>query len=81
MFVKNATNASRTTFVNLHSLRSDDGLLDLFELDRTNFSLPGIGPSFNPEAFGCIASGPLKDKPITGCLGDQSAALVGQCAF
>ena len=33
------------------------------------------------QAFGKVASGPLQGVKITGCLGDQSAALVGQLAF
>lgn len=30
------------------------------------------------EEYGQIAEGPLKGVPITGCLGDQQAALLGQ---
>ena len=33
------------------------------------------------QAFGKMASGPLQGVRITGCLGDQSSALVGQLAF
>lgn len=30
------------------------------------------------EEYGRVAEGPLKGVPITGCLGDQQAALLGQ---
>ena len=44
-------------------------------------TLPKIVPSSDTKAFGKLASTVLKGLPITGCLGDQSAALVGQCGF
>ncbi|KAI9880556.1 MAG: Glycerol kinase [Pleopsidium flavum] len=81
VFVTDATNASRTMFVNLHNLQYDDTLLDFFQLDRKKITLPQIVASSDPEAFGWMASGSLKGTRITGCLGDQSAALVGQCGF
>jgi glycerol kinase len=79
--VTDTTNASRTMFMNLHTLQYDDELLDFFKLDRKHLILPKIVPSSDAKAFGKLASGPLKGVPITGCLGDQSAALVGQCGF
>lgn len=79
--VTDTTNASRTMFMNLHTLQYDDQLLDFFKLDRKHLTLPKIVPSSDKDAFGKLASGPLKDVSITGCLGDQSAALVGQCGF
>ncbi|KAI9761474.1 MAG: hypothetical protein M4579_000984 [Chaenotheca gracillima] len=79
--VTDATNASRTMFLNLHSLEYDERLLSFFELDRAKLTLPKVVPSSDPAAFGSMSSGPLKGVRITGCLGDQSAALVGQCAF
>lgn len=81
VLVTDATNASRTMFVNLHNLEYDYSLLEFFQLDRKKVTLPKIVPSSDREAFGSMASGPLKGTRITGCLGDQSAALVGQCAF
>lgn len=81
VFVTDATNSSRTMFVNLRKLEYDDEMLKFFELDRNKLRLPKIVPSSDPEAFGSFASGPLKDTTINGCLGDQSAALVGQLAF
>ncbi|SLM39280.1 glycerol kinase [Lasallia pustulata] len=81
IFVTDATNASRTMFMNLHKLQYDDTMLEFFELDTAKIKLPKVVPSSDPEAFGSLASGALKGTRITGCLGDQSAALVGQCAF
>jgi glycerol kinase len=79
--VTDATNASRTMFMNLHTVQYDDKLLDFFGVDRNKIKLPKIVPSSDPEAFGKLADGPLKGVRIAGCLGDQSAALVGQQAF
>lgn len=79
--VTDTTNASRTMFMNLHTLQYDDELLNFFQLDRKNLTLPKIVPSSDKEAFGALASTSLKGIKITGCLGDQSAALVGQCGF
>ncbi|KAG9234786.1 glycerol kinase-like protein [Amylocarpus encephaloides] len=79
--VTDSTNASRTMFMNLHTLQYDDKLLGFFGLDRNKIKLPRIVPSSDPEAYGKLASGTLKGIRITGCLGDQSAALVGQCGF
>jgi glycerol kinase len=81
IFVTDATNASRTMFMNLKTLQYDDELLKFFEVDRTKLNLPKIVPSSDPTAYGSLARGPLKGVPIAGCLGDQSAALVGQCGF
>ena len=75
------TNASRTMFVNLHTLEYDKTTLDFFGIDHHKMELPKIVPSSHHSAFGKIASGPLKGIKITGCLGDQSAALVGQLGF
>jgi len=81
MHVTDATNASRTMFMNLHTLEYDDKLLGFFELERSKLNLPKIVPSSSPDAFGSLASGKLRGIRITGCLGDQSAALVGQQGF
>lgn len=79
--VTDVTNASRTMFVNLHTLEYDSTVLDFFDIDPKKLHLPKIVPCSDAEAFGAIASGPLKGIRITGCLGDQSAALVGQLGF
>jgi len=79
--VTDCTNASRTMFMNLHTVQWDDKLLDFFGLDRKKLNLPKIVPSSSPDAFGCLQRGILQGVPIAGCLGDQSSALVGQQGF
>lgn len=81
VFVTDSTNASRTMFMNLHTVKYDPKLLEFFELDINKLHLPRIAPSSDAEAYGKIASGPLMGMKIAGCLGDQSAALVGQQGF
>jgi glycerol kinase len=81
VFVTDVTNASRTMFMSLRDLKYDDRLLDFFGLDRAKLRLPKIVPSSDPTEFGTLAVGPLQGTSITSCLGDQSAALVGHCAF
>ena len=81
VFVTDATNASRTMFADLRSLSYSSKVLSFFSLDRNKIHLPTIVPSSDAKAFGELGSGILKGTPITGCLGDQSAALVGQCGF
>ncbi|TEA18933.1 Glycerol kinase [Colletotrichum sidae] len=79
--VTDASNASRTMFMNLRTLQYDDELLSFFGIDRSKLRLPKIVPSSDPTAFGKLRHGVLKNVPIAGCLGDQSSALVGQCGF
>ncbi|CRK19966.1 hypothetical protein BN1708_003253 [Verticillium longisporum] len=79
--VTDSTNASRTMLMNLRTLHWEDSIIQTFGLDKHPLGLPRIVSSSDPNAFGSIFSGPLEGVRITGCLGDQSAALVGQCAF
>lgn len=79
--VTDVTNASRTMFMNLETLQYDDRLLNFFDIDPKKIRLPEIFPSADREGFGEICEGPLEGVPITSCLGDQAAALVGHCAF
>lgn len=81
ILVTDVTNASRTMLVNLQNLEYDTNLLEFFKFDRKKITLPKIIPSCDPDAFGSLASGPLQGVKITGSLGDQSAALVGQLRF
>ncbi|OIJ23618.1 glycerol kinase GlpK [Nocardioides luteus] len=76
--VTDVTNASRTMLMNLETLDWDDELLGFFDIPRQ--MLPEIRPSSEPNAYGTtLAHGPLKGEiPITGILGDQQAAMVGQ---
>ncbi|MEU8244402.1 glycerol kinase GlpK [Actinoplanes missouriensis] len=79
--VTDVTNASRTMLMNLETLDWDDELLSFFGVPRR--MLPEIRPSSDPSGFGVAHSpGPLGgDVPITGDLGDQQAATVGQVCF
>jgi glycerol kinase len=81
VIVTDVTNASRTMLVNLQNLEYDTDLLEFFEFDRKKVTFPKIMPSSDSDAFGSLAYGPLQGKSITGSLGDQSAALVGQLGF
>jgi len=79
--VSDPTTASRSMLMNLETLEYDDRLLNFFRLDRSKIHLPKIVRSSDKEAYGHLASGALAGVPIMGCLGDQSAALVGQRGF
>ncbi|PKY03094.1 hypothetical protein P168DRAFT_297975 [Aspergillus campestris IBT 28561] len=88
VFVTDATNASRTMFMNLDTLEYDPFLLDLFGLSTSSTNtttttnhtihLPKISSSSHPTAYGTLTTTTLAGTPITSCLGDQSAALIGQ---
>nr|Q4R4D5.1 RecName: Full=Glycerol kinase 2; Short=GK 2; Short=Glycerokinase 2; AltName: Full=ATP:glycerol 3-phosphotransferase 2; AltName: Full=Glycerol kinase, testis specific 2 [Macaca fascicularis]BAE02030.1 unnamed protein product [Macaca fascicularis] len=71
------TNASRTMLFNIHSLEWDKELCDFFEIPMD--LLPNVFSS--SEIYGLIKTGALEGVPISGCLGDQCAALVGQMCF
>jgi glycerol kinase len=75
------TNASRTMLMDLETLDWDQELLDIFGIPRA--MLPQINPSSHPEAYGQTrTTRPLRTAvPITGVLGDQQAATVGQVCF
>lgn len=81
VFVSDVTNSSRTMFMNIHTLKYDDSLISWFGLDSSKLHLPTIIRSSDPERYGALTTGSLKGVPITGVLGDQSAALVGQKGF
>jgi len=71
------TNASRTQLMNLDSLDWDAELLETFTVPRE--MLPEIRSS--SENYGELAVTCLKGVAISGILGDQHAALVGQTCF
>lgn len=79
--VSDPSNASRTMFMNIHTLDYDAELIDWFRIDRNKVALPKIVRSADAEAYGSLATTSLKGVKIMGCLGDQSAALVGQKGF
>jgi glycerol kinase len=72
------TNASRTMLMDLEKLDWDDELLSFFDIPRA--MLPSIAASSPSQPFGVtVEAGPLGGEvPITGILGDQHAAMVGQ---
>ena len=67
--------------MDLRSLDWDDGLLKLFNIPRA--MLPKITSSSQPGGFGTTrkTAGFSREIPISGDLGDQQAALVGQACF
>src|SRR5690349_24665228 len=79
--VTDVTNASRTMLMDLETLDWDDELLSFFGIARQ--MLPEIRPSSNPDYYGVTRlRGPLGGEvPLTGDLGDQQAATVGQVCF
>ncbi len=78
--VTDVTNASRTMLMDLTTLDWDDELLGFFGIPRA--MLPEIEASSQAEAYG-TTSGERRTAriPITGVLGDQHAAMVGQVCF
>lgn len=74
--VTDVTNASRTMLMNLNTLEWDEELMDLLNIPK--LMLPRICSS--SEVYG-YASTSLPQVPISGDLGDQQAALFGQCCF
>ena len=75
--VTDVTNASRTMLMNLETLDWDEELLGFFNIPRA--MLPAIRPSSDPKPYGEIVSpSGFGGIPITGILGDQQAAMVGQ---
>ncbi|CCF59932.1 hypothetical protein KAFR_0I01510 [Kazachstania africana CBS 2517] len=96
-FVSDATNASRTGFMNLDTLDYDRELFEFWDIDMEKINLPKIVSS--AEYFGDFVIPQFVEKmvpkpilhqlqefssqniPIQGCLGDQSASLVGQMAY
>ncbi len=79
--VTDVTNASRTMMMDLETLDWDEELMSFFGVPRS--MLPAIKSSSEPQGYGTtLANGPLGGEvPITGILGDQQAATVGQVCF
>ncbi len=72
------TNASRTMLMDLQTLDWDEELLHIFQVPREG--LAQIRPS--SWVYGRAAEGSaIAGVPITGILGDQQAATVGQVCF
>ena len=75
--VTDVTNASRTQLLNLKTLNWDEKLLAAFEISRA--VLPQVRSS--SEVYAEASLGAIAGVPISGILGDQQAALVGQACF
>ena len=73
--ITDASNASRTMLMNIHTGDWDDKLLALFQIPRS--LLPEIRDS--SEIYGKVSTNlPLAGVPLAGIAGDQQAALFGQ---
>jgi glycerol kinase len=78
--VTDPTNASRTMLMNLETLDWDEELLGFFGIPRS--MLPQVRPSSLPGGYGELTGlAALRGVPLTGDLGDQQAATVGQVCF
>ncbi len=79
--VTDVTNASRTMLMDLETLDWDDELIDILDIPRS--MLPEIRSSSEPGGYGTTTDGgPFGGEvAITGILGDQQAATVGQVCF
>jgi glycerol kinase len=77
LHVTDVSNASRTQLMNLESLAWDREILSDFEIPEA--MLPQIRSS--SEIYGEAQLDSIKGVPISGILGDQQAALVGQTCF
>lgn len=75
--VTDVTNASRTMLMNINTLKWDPQLCKIFDIPMQ--ILPVIRSS--SEIYGYLSETVIKGIPISGCLGDQQAALVGQMCF
>jgi glycerol kinase len=73
------TNASRTMLMDLRTLDWDSELLSFFGIPRA--MLPQIRPSSDPAGYGEVVAGAAAGIALTGDLGDQQAATVGQVCF
>ena len=80
--VADYSNASRTMLFNIHTLRWDEELCEIFGIPRSILPRP-VG---NSEVYGLVARDlpeleGLAGIPICGSIGDQPAALFGQGCF
>jgi glycerol kinase len=73
--VTDVSNASRTMLFNIHTLKWDDELLQLFGVPAS--LLPAVRSS--SEVYGEVSTSlGIESVPIAGIAGDQQAALFGQ---
>eukprot|EP00041_Stephanoeca_diplocostata_P032414 m.1037391 g.1037391 ORF g.1037391 m.1037391 type:complete len:531 (-) comp24143_c0_seq9:191-1783(-) len=74
VFATDVTNASRTMLMNLRGQHWDNELCDFFKIPIK--VLPEI--KSNAEVYGNLTVTALKSVPVSGCIGDQHAATLGQ---
>jgi len=77
--VTDASNASRTQLLNIHTGQWDDELLEIFDVPKV--ALPEVIASYGKVAETAPDSFLGLKLPIAGIAGDQQAALFGQAAF
>lgn len=78
LHVTDASNASRTLLLNIHTGQWDDELLNLFNIPRA--MLPKVVPSSG--VVGMTDAAIIGEEiPIAGIAGDQQAATFGQTCF
>ena len=79
VYVTDVTNASRTQLMDLETLEWSPSLLNFFELPLKVHHLAKIVSC--SEIYGKLTYSKIKNTSISGCMGDQQAALVGQNCF
>ncbi|KAI8642420.1 hypothetical protein BD408DRAFT_416489 [Parasitella parasitica] len=77
VLVTDVTNASRTMLMDINTLQWSKKAIEFFGFG--GLKLAKIVPS--STVYGKISSGSLRNVCISGCLGDQQSALVGQKCF
>ncbi|KAK6103232.1 glycerol kinase [Brugia pahangi] len=75
--ITDVTNASRTLLISMETLNWSEELCNFFEIPMS--ILPKIHSS--AEIYATICLGSLTGIAISGCLGDQQAALFGEYCF
>ncbi|MBN1251442.1 MAG: glycerol kinase GlpK [Bacteroidales bacterium] len=79
LHITDYSNASRTLLYNIHSLKWDEKLLNLFEIP--SFILPEVKSSSEKYGFTDNKLFGGSEIQIAGIAGDQQAALFGQTCF
>jgi glycerol kinase len=77
--VTDYSNASRTMLFNIHTLKWDDELLEIFGINKN--ILPQVKETSGVMAYSDKADFLGKEVPFSGVAGDQHAALFGQACY
>ena len=78
VYATDYTNAARTMLFNIHELKWDEELLEIFNVPETMLPEVKNSSDFYGETDETVFGGKVA---ITGVAGDQQAALFGQCCF